>query len=284
MAAGSVPSTAREQRRVDRPEVDGVLQVARVEVREAGLVAEEAVLDVLADQEDRRRGAVVGAPGRVGRHATPELAVDGDHDPARVRVALEAVGQRRDALVELGEQPGMVVELGDVGVEASEAGRVHPRRESRLDEAGDRVHLGGQPGAGRALLRRGRGGCRLERPVGGGRGRRHRAEGLVQPGRHREQVGAGLVDPAHEVVARRRGELLVRSQVRAGERHVARARQEGGTGGAGALEQERQRRCGRQREERVVVVGAVEPTTEPPGWCRAGRAGPSARCPSSGSG
>lgn len=73
---------ATEQGGVDGPQVDRVLEVALVEVGEAGLVTVEAVLHVLADDQDRGGGAVVRAARRVGSHAAPELAVDGqDHLP-----------------------------------------------------------------------------------------------------------------------------------------------------------------------------------------------------------
>src|SRR5438105_5726324 len=59
---------------VHRAEVDGVAHVAAgVELREAGLLAVQAGLHRVADEEDRRRGAVVGARARVLAGSASEL-------------------------------------------------------------------------------------------------------------------------------------------------------------------------------------------------------------------
>src|SRR5579859_5095770 len=56
------------------PEVHRVLKVPRrVEAGQAGLGAVEAALDRVADQKQRRRGAMVGATARVFLGSPPEL-------------------------------------------------------------------------------------------------------------------------------------------------------------------------------------------------------------------
>src|SRR5204863_3266413 len=88
-----------EQRAVQAAEVRGRAQVAgRVEARarrEAGELADQALPDVLADDERGSRRAMIGA-GAVLRRAAPELAPQRDDDAIGDAAQLEVAPERAD--------------------------------------------------------------------------------------------------------------------------------------------------------------------------------------------
>jgi hypothetical protein len=56
---------------VDAAEVDAVAQIALIQIGQRGMIADDAVLDALADEEHGGGSAVVGAAGGVGLTRRP---------------------------------------------------------------------------------------------------------------------------------------------------------------------------------------------------------------------
>ena len=82
---------------------------------ELGLRAVEPALDLLADDELERRGAVVGAPRPVGPHRAPELGEGHQRDPVG-EGRLEGGEERVDGVVELPEEDRVAVAVAVVQV------------------------------------------------------------------------------------------------------------------------------------------------------------------------
>ena len=95
---------AVEHGRVDAAEVDGVARIAVVEVGQVGVGAVQAGLDRTAQQEDRGRGAVVGAAAAVLAQAAAELGEDQDQHPVGFARFLQVVEERRERRPELAQQ------------------------------------------------------------------------------------------------------------------------------------------------------------------------------------
>ncbi len=113
--------------------------------RQGGLGPEElAALDGLADDEQRRRRAVVGAAAQVLGHPAPELGIGHQHYLVTGRAPLQGGHEAADAGVQLAHQPGVGVLLLGVVVESAHAHLVDPGRAPRLDQPGDDVELAGQ--------------------------------------------------------------------------------------------------------------------------------------------
>ena len=84
--------------------------------------AVHAAGDPVADDEVRRRGAVVGAARVVVLGPAPELRERHERDPG-LEGRGERVEERADRRVEVGHQIGVVRRLVRVGVEAAEVAR-----------------------------------------------------------------------------------------------------------------------------------------------------------------
>ena len=106
-----------DRRGVDAPEVRRHLHVAVVEIGEARMLAVEAALDALADDEHRRRGAVIGAEAAVLFDAASELGEDHDGDFVRPADALEVLDESAHGVGGVHQQPAMEIGLLHVRVE-----------------------------------------------------------------------------------------------------------------------------------------------------------------------
>ena len=133
LAVGAEPAV--NQGGVDGAEVGGEAQVARVQVGQAGVLAVEAALDRLADDEHLGGGAVVGAAARVLVDAPPELGeADRDHLVGLahlVQVALEGGEAVRKLGQELDVTPGLV------GVRVERAAAEGDVEDARAEVGGD---------------------------------------------------------------------------------------------------------------------------------------------------
>ena len=88
---------AVENGRIDLPEVDGVPRIAVFEMNQIGINAVQAGFHRPAEQEDRRRGAVVRAAAAVFAQVPAELGEDENQHPFRFARFLKVVqeGQER---------------------------------------------------------------------------------------------------------------------------------------------------------------------------------------------
>ena len=143
--AGVAAQPAGEDRGVDAAVVDLDRRVApAVEAVELGRRGVEAALDVVADHEQRRRRAVVGAVGGVGLGRRP------NSENVMIVTRLAHVGDERG--VEGGRSPASrsasrrcwQVRLVLVGVEAAERHVEDPDAQVGVDQPGDERELRGQ--------------------------------------------------------------------------------------------------------------------------------------------
>ncbi len=102
-----------------------------------GCVADEPRLLHRPDDEQRGRGAVVGAARGVLGDAAAELAEGQDRDAVGLAGVGQVLVERGDRVGELVEQGRVGAELVGVGVEAVERGVVDPRAEAGLDDLRD---------------------------------------------------------------------------------------------------------------------------------------------------
>ena len=221
---------------VNAAEVDGVLQVAALEVGERGVGPEHAGPGGRAEEEHRARRAVVGAARGVLAHAPAELTErQGDH--ALVVAGLGQLAlERGDGLGELVHQPAVSADLAGVGVEAAHGHVVEPRGQLGFDHVGHELELSTQAAAGELGL-----GLAGDRPadlvgshLGVARGAAHEGQrvGLLLGGGRRDLGG-------HQVVVRITGALdalgaLPAEQVGVGEVHRLGLPTDGGQVAVGA--------------------------------------------------
>ena len=120
--------------RVQLAEVDGRYEVAVVvELREARLRAVVTALDVVADHEDRRRGAVVGARVAVLLGPAPEFRERHQRD-LRTPPGIERGVEELDRGVETAHERRVPVDLVGVRVESVEPGVEHADAQVGIDE------------------------------------------------------------------------------------------------------------------------------------------------------
>ncbi len=175
---------------VDLAVVDRRPQVAVVvEVGQRRHLAVKTADDLGADRQERGGGAMIGAAGPVGPHATTELG-GGQHGHLIGVSPIEGGEERGQAGVELGQAVG--VELGVVGVavEVAHLEMEDPDPEIGVDQPGRHRHLGDEL----VLGQRRRVERRQLRPDGDGVGGGI-AEGVGQvaaAGGHRTEVGHRL--------------------------------------------------------------------------------------------
>ncbi|MFO0844265.1 MAG: hypothetical protein U0797_18025 [Gemmataceae bacterium] len=124
------------------------LQVADVEVLQAGVLADDAALDRRPGDEQARRRAVVGAAAAVLVHAPAELRERHQPHPLVVAGALQRSEEVADGVAQLGQELGVGGGLAGVRVEAAEADVEHPRAEALGDQAGHQPELAEEPPTG----------------------------------------------------------------------------------------------------------------------------------------
>src|SRR5690242_7281543 len=103
---------------VNAAEVRVKLDVAVVEVVEAGVLADETGLYLAADEEDRGGGAVVGAAAGVFLQPSSELTENKGHHPVKLSMAGEVLGEGGERPADLVEQAGVGSGLVRVRIEA----------------------------------------------------------------------------------------------------------------------------------------------------------------------
>ena len=112
------------------------LEVAVVEVGQAGVSADDARLALGRDDEHLRGGSVVGAEAAVFGDAATEFGERGDHDSISEAVSFQVTNESGDRGRQLGQQRLMRIRLLRVRVEAIEVHKEHPRSHVAADDLG----------------------------------------------------------------------------------------------------------------------------------------------------
>ena len=134
-----------EQSCVDASEVGMELQIAVVEVLQARVLTDQSGLLDRPDEEDRSRGAVVGAVRSVLGDPPTKLAEDEQGDAICLSGPSQVVVEGGERVGQFVEQAGVSGKLIGVGVVAVLPGLVNAGPESGFDDPGDLFQPAGQP-------------------------------------------------------------------------------------------------------------------------------------------
>src|SRR5262249_40544091 len=132
---------AVEDSGVDAAEVGVVLQIAGVQVAQAGVLADRTALDARAGHEQARAGAVVGAGAAVLVDAPAELGVGHPAQPLVVAARRQVLEQEGDAVGDVLQELLVRLQLARVRVEAVDGYVEDACAEALLDQPVDDFEL-----------------------------------------------------------------------------------------------------------------------------------------------
>ena len=104
------------------------LQVAVIEIRQAGIFPEKTRLHFAAEDKHRRGRAVVGSAVGVFLHPPAKFAEGQEQDALEISLLLQVGDEGGERVVQFRHETIVRVELPGMGVEAALAGVVNPRR------------------------------------------------------------------------------------------------------------------------------------------------------------